>query len=48
MQVAGCKRNMHSTYIANVLGVAAGRDFCPVRYVRLPDLLAELSIASKD
>ena len=33
------------TYIANALGVTAGRNFYPVRYVRLPDLLAELSIA---
>ena len=33
------------TYIANALGVTAGRNFYSVRYVRLPDLLAELSIA---
>lgn len=33
------------TYIANALGVTAGRNFYPVRYVRLPDLLADLSIA---
>lgn len=33
------------TYIANALGVTAGRNFYSARYVRLPDLLAELSIA---
>jgi DNA replication protein DnaC len=33
------------TYIANALGMAACRDFLTVRYVRLPDLLAELAIA---
>jgi DNA replication protein DnaC len=33
------------TYIANALGVTAGRNFYSVRYVRLPDLLGELSIA---
>lgn len=33
------------TYLANALGVNAGRNFYTVRYVRLPDLLAELSIA---
>jgi DNA replication protein DnaC len=33
------------TYIANAIGVTAGRNFYTVRYVRLPDLLAELSIA---
>ena len=33
------------TYIANAIGVTAGRNFYSVRYVRLPDLLAELSIA---
>jgi DNA replication protein DnaC len=33
------------TYLANALGVTAGRNFYSIRYVRLPDLLAELSIA---
>lgn len=33
------------TYIANALGVTAARSFYSVRYVRLPELLAELSIA---
>jgi DNA replication protein DnaC len=33
------------TYIANAIGVTAGRNFYSARYVRLPDLLAELSIA---
>jgi len=33
------------TYLANALGVAAGRNFYTVRYMRLPDLLGELAIA---
>ena len=33
------------TYLANALGIAAARNFCSVRYIRLPDLLGELSIA---
>jgi len=33
------------TYIANALGMTACRDFLTVKYVRLPDLLAELAIA---
>ncbi len=33
------------TYLACALGMAAVRNFFTVRYVRLPDLLAELSIA---
>ena len=36
------------TYIANAIGVTAGRNFHTVRYVRLPDLLAELSIARSE
>jgi len=33
------------TYIACALGMSAIRNFLPVRYVRLPELLAELAIA---
>jgi DNA replication protein DnaC len=33
------------TYLANALGTAACRSFLTVKYVRLPDLLAELAIA---
>lgn len=33
------------TYIANAIGVNAGRSFYSVKYIRVPDLLAELSIA---
>jgi DNA replication protein DnaC len=33
------------SYIANAFGVAAAKKFHTVRYVRLPDLLAELAIA---
>ena len=33
------------TYIANAFGMTACRDFLTVKYVRLPDLLAELAIA---
>ena len=33
------------TYIANALGMAACRNFCTVKYIRLPDLLGELAIA---
>lgn len=36
------------TYIANALGMAASRSFFTVRYVRLPDLLAELAMARGD
>lgn len=36
------------TYMACALGMAASRNFYPVRYVRLPDLLAELAIARGD
>lgn len=33
------------TYLANALGTTACREFLTVKYVRLPDLLAELTIA---
>jgi len=33
------------TYLANALGMSACRNFYPVRYVRLPELLGELAIA---
>ena len=33
------------TYLSNALGMGACRNFYPVRYVRLPDLLGELAIA---
>lgn len=33
------------TYLANAFGVTAGRNFHTVKYIRLPDLLADLSIA---
>ena len=33
------------TYLASAFGMAASRNFYPVRYVRLPDLLGELAIA---
>jgi DNA replication protein DnaC len=33
------------TYLANAFGITACRNFCSVRYVRLPDLLAELAVA---
>lgn len=33
------------TYIATALGVAAVRQFYPVRYIRLPDLLCDLQTA---
>ena len=33
------------TYIACALGISAVRQFLPVRYVRLPELLTELAIA---
>jgi DNA replication protein DnaC len=36
------------TYIANAFGVAAVRNFIPVKYVRLPELLGELAIARLD
>jgi len=36
------------TYIANAFGVSAARNFIPVKYVRLPEMLAELAIARMD
>ena len=33
------------TYLASAFGMAANRNFCTVRYIRLPDLLGELAIA---
>jgi len=36
------------TYLSNAFGVAANRNFYPVKYIRLPDLLAQLSIARQD
>ena len=33
------------TYLANAFGVTATRNFHPVRYIRLPDLLGELALA---
>lgn len=36
------------TYLASALGMAANRNFYSVRYVRLPDLLAELAISRGD
>lgn len=33
------------TYLANAFGMTASRNFYPVRYVRIPDLLGELAIA---
>ena len=33
------------TYLACALGMAAARQFLPVKYIRLPDLLVEFSIA---
>ena len=36
------------TYLASALGMAANRSFYAVRYVRLPDLLAELAISRGD
>lgn len=33
------------TYLSNALGMAASRNFYTVKYVRLPDLLAELAVA---
>lgn len=36
------------TYLACTLGMAASRNFYPVRYIRLPDLLVEIAIARGD
>lgn len=33
------------SYLANAFGVTAARNFHPVRYIRLPDLLGELALA---
>lgn len=33
------------TYLSTALGISACRNFYPVRYIRLPDLLGELTIA---
>jgi DNA replication protein DnaC len=33
------------TYLSNVLGMAANRNFYTVKYIRLPDLLGELAVA---
>ena len=33
------------TYLANAFGITASRNFYTVRYVRLPELLAELAVA---
>ena len=33
------------TYLANAFGIAANRNYYTVRYTRLPELLAELSVA---
>jgi len=33
------------TYLANAFGITASRNFYTVRYIRLPELLAELAIA---
>ena len=35
------------TYLACALGMAACREFYTVRYIRLPDLLVELSVARR-
>ena len=36
------------TYIANALGMTASRNFMTVKYVRLPELLADLAIARSE
>jgi len=36
------------TYLASALGMAANRNFYAVRYIRLPDLLAEFAISRGD
>jgi len=36
------------TYVASALGMAANRSFYAVKYIRLPDLLAELAISRGD
>lgn len=36
------------TYIANALGMTANRNFLTVKYIRLPELLADLTVAKID
>ena len=36
------------TYIANALGMTASRNFMTVKYIRLPELLADLAIARSE
>ena len=36
------------TYVSNAIGMSASRNFYTVKYVRLPDLLAELAISRGD
>ena len=36
------------TYISNALGMKANRDFMTVKYIRLPELLADLAIARSE
>ena len=36
------------TFLACSLGVAANRNFCAARYLRLPDLLVEIAVARRD
>jgi len=36
------------TYLACALGIAASRNFFPVKYVRLPDLFSDLALARVD
>jgi len=36
------------TYISNALGMTANRNFMTVKYIRLPELLAELAIARSE
>jgi DNA replication protein DnaC len=39
---------VRKTYVASALGMAANRSFYAVKYIRLPDLLAELAISRGD
>jgi DNA replication protein DnaC len=36
------------TYLSNAFGISANRNFYPVKYVRMPDLLAELAISRSE
>jgi len=36
------------TYLACALGIAASRNFLPVKYIRLPDLFSDLAVARAD